>query len=239
MSPDPTRLLKLLGLTTPVIGLYDAPDHTAFTPVVTPTPQKRTCCFAFYPGWADGKTLLLTAENCGCLGAGRALCGLEPRAREDFLKFLVDGEGLKASRDLMGAWVDTTPVYRRTHPNVLIGPLRPSQDEYLRTVTFYANPDQLSALCIGAQYDSAPSDPPPVLAPFGAGCMQMICPFRDLSVAQAAIGATDIAMRPHLGADLLAFSMTKPMFARLCALDERSFLYKPFWKNLQRARGLA
>ncbi len=30
--------------------------------------------------------------------------------------------------------------------------------------------------------------------------------------------------------------MTKPMFEQLCALDERSFLYKPFWKNLREAR---
>jgi hypothetical protein len=28
------------------------------------------------------------------------------------------------------------------------------------------------------------------------------------------------------------------MFEQLCALDERSFLYKPFWVNLRRARGV-
>jgi hypothetical protein len=35
---------------------------------------------------------------------------------------------------------------------------------------------------------------------------------------------------------ILAFTVTKPMFEQLCALDERSFLFKPFLKNLRKAR---
>ena len=33
-----------------------------------------------------------------------------------------------------------------------------------------------------------------------------------------------------------AFTVTVPMYRQLCALDEKSFLHKPFWRNLQRAR---
>jgi hypothetical protein len=33
------------------------------------------------------------------------------------------------------------------------------------------------------------------------------------------------------------FTVTKPMFERLASLDERSFLSKPFWKRLMKARG--
>jgi hypothetical protein len=89
---------------------------------------------------------------------------------------------------------------------------------------------------IGAQYDSAPEDPPPVIAPFGSGCRELI-PFRDFDMPQASIGATDIAMRQHLPPDILAFTVTTPMFSRLCELDERSFLYKPFLQRLRKARG--
>jgi len=103
-------------------------------------------------------------------------------------------------------------------------------------VTFFANPDQLALLAIGAQYESAPSDPPPVIAPFGSGCMQLVGVFADLDEPQAAIGSTDIAMRQHLPPDVLAFTVTKPMYERLAALDERSFLTKPFWKRLRAAR---
>jgi len=60
--------------------------------------------------------------------------------------------------------------------------------------------------------------------------------FADLAVPQAIVGATDIAMRQWLPPDALAFTVTRPMFERLCELDERSFLFKPFLQRLQRAR---
>jgi hypothetical protein len=136
----------------------------------------------------------------------------------------------------MNRWLDASPPYRREHENLLVGPLRADQYRYLKTVTFYVNPDQLALLAIGAQYESAPEDPPPVIAPFGSGCGQMVGVFKDLGVAQAAIGSTDIAMRQYLPPDVLAFTVTKPMYERLAALDERSFLTKPFWKRLRAAR---
>jgi hypothetical protein len=239
VNPDPEKLLEILGIGIPLVGFYDAPETSPFRPLVTPGSGERRCVFACYEDWLDGATLHITRENYGCGGAGRALCDVTTRSREDFVKFLVDDEGLKASHALMNQWLDTGQVYRQTHPNLLIGPLREEQYAYLRTVTFYVNPDQLGALTLGAQYYSAPGDPAPVIAPFGSGCSQLVSLFGDLDIPQAVIGATDIAMRKHLPADIVAFTVTKPMFERLCALDERSFLYKPFWRNLQRARGLA
>ena len=75
-----------------------------------------------------------------------------------------------------------------------------------------------------------------MISPFGSGCMQLI-PFSDLEIPQAALGATDLAMRGSLPPDILLVSVTPPMFERLCALDERSFLGKPFLKKLKTARG--
>jgi hypothetical protein len=67
--------------------------------------------------------------------------------------------------------------------------------------------------------------------------MQLI-PFNDLDIPQASIGTTDIAMREYIPPDILGFTVTKSMFRHLCALDERSFLYKPFLRKLRKARGL-
>ncbi len=114
-------------------------------------------------------------------------------------------------------------------------PLHPGQYAYLKTVTFYVNPDQYSILALGAQYYGAPDGPIPVLAPFGSGCAQLVSLFDDLHTPQAVTGATDVAMRQHLPADILAFTATKPMFEQLCALDERSFLHNPFWQRLRKA----
>lgn len=237
MQPYPKKLIETAGIEIPPIGFYDAPDPAPFAPVVEPKAGTRGCVFAFYKSWLEGQTLRVTKDNFGCGGAGRSWCGVEARSREEFIRFLVDEEGLKASHDLMNRWIDSSPPYRQEHENILVGPLRESQYEHLKTVTFFVNPDQLGLMTLGAQYESAPEDPPPVISPFGSGCGQLIGVFEDLGVSQAAIGATDIAMRRHLPPDALAFTVTKPMFERLAALDERSFLTKPFWKGLMKTRG--
>lgn len=227
------NLIKRIDLTTPLIGLCDAPNPEPFSPLVTP--KEGECIFSFYKNWAEGETLHITKDHYGCGGAGHWMWGIETRSREDFIKFLVDEEGLKASHKLMEKWIDSTEPYQAAYPHLFIGPFKEDQWEYIKTITFYVNPDQLSTLMIGAQYNSAPDDPPPVIAPFGSGCMELQ-PFKDLSIPQAAIGATDIAMRRHLPPDILAFTVTKPMFKQLCELDERSFLYKSFMQNLRKAR---
>ncbi len=239
MQPDPSSLLEKIGLDVPLVGFYDAPEAGAFEPLVRPAPGGRRCVFAFYENWLHGETLQLTKDNYGCGGAGHWLCDVQTRDRDGFVSFLVDDEGLKASHELMSQWLDKQHGYQQEHPNLLIGPLREDQYAYLKTVTFYAKPDQLSALMLGAQYHSAPGDRPPVVAPFGSGCSQLVALFEDLTVPQAVIGATDTAMRQHLPPDALAFTVTKRMFEQLCALDEKSFLCKPFWRDLRKARGLA
>ena len=161
----------------------------------------------------------------------------ETRSREDFIEFLVDEEGLKASHELMNKWLDHSKPYKPVNPNILIGPLKAEQYEHLKTITFYVNPDQLSVLMLGAQYNNAPGDLPVVIAPFGSGCMELLPLFENLNVPQAIIGATDIAMRQYLPQEILAFTVTKTMFQQLCKLDENSFLYKPFWRDLRKKRG--
>jgi hypothetical protein len=237
MQPDPSELTEVLSLPTPLIGFYDAPDVSPFEPVVAPAVGDRTCVFAYYRHWLAGGMLHLTADRPGCRGAGYWLCGREVRPRQEFVRFLVDDEGLKSSHELMNQWLDRRRPYQQEHPHLLIGPLRESEYAYLRTVTFLVDPDQLSLLTLGAQYHRAPDDPPPVLAPFGSGCSQLVALFDDLAIPQAAIGATDIAMRQHLPPDVLAFTVTKPLYEELCALGKRSFLHKPFWQRLRRARG--
>jgi hypothetical protein len=236
MQPDPSNLIERTGLTTPLIGFYDAPDPAPFAPLATPGPGKPTCVFGFYRQWLKGKTLHITARNFGCGGAGHWLCNVSSRSREGFVRFLVDDEGLKSSHSLMSQWLDHHTSYQQEYPHILIGPLQEDQYRYLKSITFYVDPDQLSLIMLGAQYHHAPGDPPPVVARFGSGCMQQVVLFDDLSIPQAIVGATDIAMRQYLPPDVLAFTVTKPMFEQLCALDEDSFLYKPFWGRLTKAR---
>ncbi len=236
MQPDPNELLEAIGLEVPLVGLYDTPDVTPFEPLVAPARGSRPCIFTFYRNWLRGETLRLTKESFGCPGAGSCLFGIQMRSREEMIDFLLDEEGLKASRDLMGRYVDQRRVYEPEHANLLIGPLRPEQERYLKSVIFFVNPDQLGVLVTGAHFHSGPEEAPVVVAPFGSGCSQLLPAFSDLGRPAAVIGATDSAMRQYLPPDTLAFTVTVPMYRQLCALDEKSFLHKPFWRNLQRAR---
>jgi hypothetical protein len=235
MQPDPTAILETLSITEPLIGLYDAPDPAPFAPLVEPADEEE-CVFASYERWQEGKTLHITREKHGC-GAGHLL-GVEPWSREEAIEFLVDEEGLRASRELMDQWLDVTPSYEPRQEHVLIGPLHADQYDYLRSITFYVNADQLAVLVTGTSYYSGPDDPP-VTAPFSSGCGQLASAIGDLQAPRAVIGATDQAMRQYLAPGLLAFTVTKPMFELLCrwADDPAGSLHNNFLKEVIAARG--
>lgn len=236
VQPDPTPMLKRLSITEPLIGLYDAPDPAPFEPLVTPGP--RQCVFASFKSWHKGKTLHLTREKPGC--GGSHLLDLETtRSREELVEFLCNEEGLRATPELMNLWLDSVQNYRPVHDHLLIGPLRPDQYGYLKSVTFYVNPDQLAVLCMGATYYSRPDDLEPVLSRFGSSCMQLLPLFDDLDAPQAHIGSTDHSMRKYLEPWMIAFTVTRPMFELLCrwADDPRSSLHSEFTDSLLKARG--
>ena len=232
--PNPKILLERLDIKYPLIGLYNSPESKPFQPLVKPS--QGDCIFSFYKDWLKGKTLHLSKDHYGCGGCGRWMFGIQARSRKDFIKFLVDGEGLKASHELMEKWIDSEIPKPPRYPYFFIGPLKKEMWDYILSITFLVNPDQLSALTIGAQYFSRPGDPTPVITPFGSGCMEL-WRFEDPDSAQAVIGSTDIAMRPYIPSDILAFTVTKKMFSQLCELDEKSFLFKPFLENLKKSRG--
>ena len=231
-QPDCSYILRKTGINLPLIGFYDTPDPEPFTPYG----NTKGCLFSYFNQWQEGKFLQITKEQYGCGGAGKWLGDIETRSLEDYVTFLADDEGLKANHDLMREWLTFVKPYKQEFENLMVGPLHKSEYKYLKTVTFFVNPDQLSILMIGAQLHSRPTDPEPVIAPFGSGCMQMVSLFKDINIAQAIIGATDMAMRKYLPPDILAFTVTKPMFENLCCIGKDSYLNKPFIKGLKSAR---
>jgi hypothetical protein len=121
----------------------------------------------------------------------------------------------------------------------VIGPLRHEQYDYLRTITYVLNPDQLSLLLLGTEYHNASVNFHPTFTAFGSGCGQLAALFGNLvpDIPRAIIGATDIPVREHLPPDILALTVNKPMYRQLCEFAENSFLYNLFWKRLKNARG--
>jgi hypothetical protein len=237
IHPDYRYLIQKLDLALPLIGVYDAPDPDMFKPVITPEPKQWACIFDFFEDWMSGRTLQLSIDNYGCGGCGHWWWGLETRNRKDFIDFLANKEGLKASEELMGQWIDSLTHYKPKHQYIFVGPLKEKYYDFLKTVTFYINPDQLSILITGAQYYHRAGEPSPVLSEFGSGCMEILSLMESSKGPGAIIGATDMAMRHNLQPNLLAFTVNKPMFENLCRLDSSTFLEKPFLKKLKKSRG--
>lgn len=236
MQPDYSYLANKLDLSIPLVGVYDAPDPQPFMPLVTIPERQRACIFEFFTDWMEGRSLRISPESYGCGGCGTWMFGIQTRTREDYLNFLANKEGLKVSEELMGKWFDQVQRHIPRNGQLFIGPLKSDQYEYLKTVTFYVNPDQLSVLVLGANYHAGPGGPPPVTVDFGSGCMEILNLVHDKPYPAAIIGATDMAMRNHLPPDRLAFTVNKQMFERLCSIGPMSFLEKPFLKMLKFSR---
>ena len=245
MEPDPTILIETAGIKTPLIGFYDVSDPKPFEPFTKP----KRCFFSSYEQWFEGESICISKNESSCQGGGYWVGGVTPgwvvksagtdsTPREIFAKGLNQREGFKSSDELMCQWLENQKPYLIENGYVVIGPLKDDQYEHLKTVTFYVNPDQLSLLLLGAEYNNASTNDNPVKVAFGSGCGQMAALFHDFDAdtPSAVIGATDIAMRENFPPDILAFTVNKPMYKQLCELDENSFLYKNFWKRLRIAR---
>ncbi len=235
MRYNPFKLIEIAGISYPLVGVYDVIDKESFQPIKT----AGHCIFEHFSGWLDGESTVVdieTAVSFTCPGAGYWIFGIETQPRNAVAGYLGGMEGLKASPGVMCSWLENSPPYKVQNKSIVISTLRDDQYKFLKTVTFFVNPDQLSLLLTGADYLNTSPDHNTVISPYGSGCGQLLTMFPDLNEPKAIVGATDIAMRKHLPHNILAFTVTKLMFEQLCSLDENSFLHKTFWNNLKQTR---
>ncbi len=131
MNPDPTKLLAIAGMTTPLIGFYDVPDPKPFEPFVKP----KRCFFSAYENWLKGESICISEGTASCQGGGYWVGGIMPEwavksagpdisPREAFAKGLNQREGFKSSDQLMCRWFENLKPYMIENEYVVIGPLK-------------------------------------------------------------------------------------------------------------------
>jgi len=229
-------LLTALKLDTPVITVYDSDDTRAFKPLVRP--GGHNCCFAYYGRWLKGDTLVLTAEAKGCPG-GLFHLGLRDSIMPNIEYFLtcgteeLRGEGLKASPEIAREVLKTRNPVKSKSGNILIGPLKLDQWASVKTLSFFVDPDRLSALMTLSGYWSTKHM---VVAPFGSGCSLLWRAVEEEGGEKAVIGGTDIAMRRHLPPDTLVFTVSPRLFHQMVNVPPGSFLDRDWWAALMKAR---
>lgn len=192
-----------------------------------------------FPGGQDCFCRFLSSGNSGTepgqsIGQGMADSGAAAMADE----FLV-GERYVKTPELAGKYVEGLPITDIPARYVVMKPLRDVDlaNDTVRSITFLANPDQLSALVVLANYDSEQNEN--VIIPFAAGCQSIgICTFREneREHPRAVVGLVDLSARKNVrrqfGKDALSFSVTLAMFQRMEENVEGSFLQRETWKSL-------
>ena len=165
---------------------------------------------------------------------------LEASAGKTFTDEFLEGEGYVKTPELVEQFLDELPMRDIGSKYLLFKPL-PETDPALETpetVVFTANPDQISALVILANY--AREGIENVAIPWAAGCQTIgILPFKEAESAspRAVVGLTDISARKYvrklLGAEYLSFAMPWKMFLEMEDNVEGSFLERATWRSLR------
>jgi len=162
----------------------------------------------------------------------------ETGAPKIMLDEFTEGEGFLKSTDLVAAWLDSMPKASPDGSWVIIKPLKDLRaGETPKVVAFLADPDQLSALVVLANFPGPGIDR--VRIPFGAGCTCFgLYAFQEAKreFPSAIIGLTDISARFYLskalGRDILSFTAPWSLFQEMEANAPESFLTRTAWKSI-------
>jgi uncharacterized protein (DUF169 family) len=165
---------------------------------------------------------------------------LAPAVDKDFLGEFQYGEGYMKSPELVKRFIDILPIMEVPTKYVVFKPLTdldPAKEQP-QVIVFLADPDQLSALVVLANYGR--EDNENVIIPFAAGCQQIgIFPYREArsEPPRAVIGLTDLSARKNLKKQLdrnvLSFALPWKMFQEMEDSVEGSFLEKQTWMALR------
>lgn len=161
------------------------------------------------------------------------------RMADDFLR----GERYVKDPESTRRFVESMPMCDIPAGFVVVKPLAQTDPERedIKSVTFFVDPDRLSALVILANYERPEADN--VIIPWAAGCQVMgIYAYRELQRdhPRGLVGLTDISARKNvratLGKHVLSFTAPWPLFREMERNVEGSFLQRETWRALRKDR---
>ncbi|RDV84550.1 DUF169 domain-containing protein [Ammonifex thiophilus] len=228
------------------------------------SPGKWGCVMWLFAAAARGEVAACDRETFGCLGGGTGLgFGNQylnwPGGIENFYCFLSTGrpnrdaskgelrreaarqmleeERYLRSPEVARHFVQQLPMTDIPARYVVFKPLGMVEErERPVVVIFTANPDQLAALTVLANFGRAAGDN--VLIPFAAGCQAIgILPYREAQAEQprAVVGLVDLSARRNvaklLGREVFTFAVPFKLFRVMEEWVEESFLAKEEWQE--------
>jgi len=157
--------------------------------------------------------------------------------RGELYEHFLHGERYRKEPQLVAEWIESLPITEVPTRYVVFKQMRHlTEDEQPVAVVFLANPDQMSALVVMANYGRGDSEN--AIIPHGAGCQSIgIFTYREAKAARprAVVGLNDISARRQLrrlGSDLVTVSVPFALYEEMEANVAGSFLEKDQWKSL-------
>jgi hypothetical protein len=196
-----------------------------------------------FPGGTDGFCRFLSTGNDDSeqgrpIGEHLKASGWD-RMADDFLK----GERYVKSPEDTRRFIANLPICEIPSKFVVVKPLDQiaTEEENVKSVTFFVDPDNLSALVTLANCRRPEAEN--VIIPWAAGCQVMgILAYKELDreYPRGLVGMTDITVRKHvratLGEHALSFTAPWPLFQEMEQNVEGSFLQRSTWGALQKSK---
>lgn len=200
-------------------------------------------CYKSFPGSEEGFCHFLSSGIEGWAEGPAVAEMVKPFLRGEAYDNFVHGERyVKTPADVM-RFIRALPITQIPKRFVVFRPLADvdPEKEPPETVIFFADPDELSALVVLANYGRGDNEN--VIIPFAAGCQTIgIYPYREAKAdrPRAVVGLTDLSarlyLRKQLGGNLLTFAMPFSLFMEMEANVEGSFLQRPTWQEILAAK---
>jgi len=202
------------------------------------------CVISMLTAAAKGRTAALDRRTVLCPG-GKTGLGFGSGYAENpgWIEYFLstgkpgqfEGEGYKKTPELVSKMIERVPITDLPFKYVIYKPLDKVNmaRETPELIVFYANPDQLSALVVLANYGRLTNENVSVI--MGSGCSTVcLYPYAESQkqTPKAVIGIMDISARPYIDPDLLAFTVPYKMFTEMESDIPGSFLEKKDWKKV-------
>jgi hypothetical protein len=196
-----------------------------------------------FPGSEEGFCHFLSSGIEGWTEGQAVAEQVKPFLSKETFDNFVHGERYIKTPDDVKRFVAYIPITQIPKRYVLFRPLADvdANKETPQTVIFFADPDELSALVVLANYGRGSNEN--VIIPFAAGCQTIgIYPYREAESdrPRAVVGLIDLTarvyIRKQLGDNLFSFSMPFALFQEMETNVEGSFLQRHTWQELLKAK---
>ena len=196
-----------------------------------------------FPGGKDCFCHFLSCGNEQWEQGRQAAEKVKPFLRKESYDNFVCGERYIKTPEQVHQFIENLPITDIPAEYVIFKPLADidPQQETPRVIVFFADPDQLSALVVLANYDR--QDNHNVIIPYAAGCQTIgIYPYLEANAEKqrAVVGLTDlsarVSIRKLLQDHLMTFAVPLAMFEEMERNVADSFLERPTWQALLKTK---